>query len=553
MAGRCDAGLPDRIHPAGVEREAGVNANPGMQPALSAAACGPPLFLAAVTVAVFLPSLSADFVYDARLQILTDPFLHDRRNWWPVLTFQTLAMDVLDSNRPVHLASLMLDAAVWGRAAFGYHLTSILLHAANVVLLWAVGRRLSVAAAADPPRSGLDLAAALLPPLMFAVHPLVTEAVCEPSFREDLLVACFTLAALLLAAADRPVRGGGDWPRGLACAGCCLLAIGSKESGIAAPAILAVYWFLFRRGDPARFWAIAVGGGAAAVAVFLVLRFRLQVVPSRIFEHRPQYPDGSLAAALALLPRILALYAQLIVAPVNQSADYGGHSIRHLPLPVAATVVGLLAVAAARAARRDRRFALALALVVLPLLPVANLVPIYRVAADRYLYLPLAGVALAFGCLLDPPRLAGRDGMRRSLILGGCAATVALAIACTERQRVWSGSLPLWQDTFAKNPRATAAVGVAWALRETGRLEEAERWARTAIDVSAGELGESWATLAVVLEDRGRSAEARRALAKAIEADPRLARPTERVAALALERSYADALERLLDRPPAGP
>ncbi|MFM7034730.1 MAG: hypothetical protein ACKOYJ_05995, partial [Planctomycetia bacterium] len=96
--------------------------------------------LAAITFAVFWPTLWAEFVYDARLQILTDPFPHDPRNWPAVLSFAVLGMDVLDFNRPVHLASIMLDAALWGREPFGFHLTSVLLHCANVVLLWLVLR-----------------------------------------------------------------------------------------------------------------------------------------------------------------------------------------------------------------------------------------------------------------------------------------------------------------------------------------------------------------------------------------------------------------------------
>ncbi|NDC53893.1 MAG: hypothetical protein EBZ74_06270 [Planctomycetia bacterium] len=107
--------------------------------------------LAGITLAVFSPTLSAQFVYDARLQILTDPFLHDPRNWLTVLTFGTLSMDVLDFNRPVNLASLMLDAAIWGKEPFGYHLTSVLVHAANVVLVWDVLRRLAAAASWSSP------------------------------------------------------------------------------------------------------------------------------------------------------------------------------------------------------------------------------------------------------------------------------------------------------------------------------------------------------------------------------------------------------------------
>ena len=100
------------------------------------------LGLAAITLAVFWPTLSAEFVYDARLQIVTGDFIHDPGNWLPVLSFGVLGMDVLDFNRPVQLASLMLDAAIWGREPFGYHLTSVLLHVVNVVLVWGVMRGL---------------------------------------------------------------------------------------------------------------------------------------------------------------------------------------------------------------------------------------------------------------------------------------------------------------------------------------------------------------------------------------------------------------------------
>ncbi|MEI6637564.1 MAG: hypothetical protein WCO99_13420, partial [Planctomycetota bacterium] len=150
--------------------------------------------LVAITLVVFSATLSADFVYDARLQILTDPFLHDPGNWLDVLTFRVLGRDVLDFNRPVHLASLMLDAAVWGREPFGYHLTSILLHAANVVLLWLLVRDVLARGRGSgaTPQAIVPMLAALL----FAVHPVVVEAVCEPTFREDLLAAAFTFTAV---------------------------------------------------------------------------------------------------------------------------------------------------------------------------------------------------------------------------------------------------------------------------------------------------------------------------------------------------------------------
>lgn len=507
--------------------------------------------LAAITFAVFWPTLSAGFVYDARLQIETGDFIHDPRNWLPVLSGQVLAMDVLDFNRPAQLASLMLDAALWGRDAFGFHLTSVLLHVANVLLVWgilgAAGNGLAEGGQAQP-RQAHGLAHGIAT-LLFAVHPLVTEAVCEPTFREDLLVAACTLGALLLAMRHDPAHpNGGRW-RALACAALCFLAVASKESGVAAPAVLGIYWWLFRRGEPRGFWSLAVGGGKAAAIAFLAARFLLEPATSAIFEAKPEYPGGSFLAAMAIEPRILALYAQLVVFPVNLCADYGLSSVRHLPLPAALVILATLAAAAILAIRADRRMALAVAVVVLPLVPVSNLVPIYRAAADRYLYLPLAGVALGVGWLLDGPWLARRPRLREKAVIAAMAGVALLGFACVERQQVWATPLALWQDTFQKNPAAyTAASGLADSLLETGRLPEAERAAREAIRLSNGRRGDPWVSLALVLAAGGREAEAFEAAGKALDVQPSLADPEARVRALAMERRVADDWGRLLER-----
>jgi tetratricopeptide (TPR) repeat protein len=198
--------------------------------------------------------------------------------------------------------------------------------------------------------------------------------------------------------------------------------------------------------------------------------------------------------------------------------------------------------------------AVAVVLIVVPLLTVANLIPIYRAAADRYLYLPMAGVGLAAGLLLDAPWLANRERLRERLLLGCAAAVVLLAAACMERQKVWANSLALWTDTFRKNPVAyTGASGLAEALREADRLPEAEATARRAIELSDGKRGDVWATLALILDGQGRTAEAFAALDKAMETDPKLADPDSRVAVMAMERPYADDLKSLQARRKALP
>ena len=502
--------------------------------------------LVAITLAVFSATLSADFVYDARLQILTDPFLHDPGNWLDVLTFRVLGRDVLDFNRPVHLASLMLDAAVWGKEPFGYHLTSILLHAANVVLLWLLVRDVLARGRGSgaTPQAFVPMLAALL----FAVHPVVVEAVCEPTFREDLLAAAFTLTAVVLA--GRPAASpAGDLRRAFGCAACCLLAVASKESGVAAPFVLAAYRGLFHRGDRSRFWTVAIGGGLVAVVAFLTARFLLEPSPSRIFETRPEYPGGSLWEAVKIEPRILALYAQLVVCPMNLCADYGGISVGHLPLWVALVVLTVLAVFAAITVWRDQRIAFGLTLMLVPLLPVSNLVPIYRAAADRYLYLPLTGVACIAACLLDSAWVNARESRRQTAVVTSLIVLVVLALACVGRQAVWSTQLALWEDTHARNPASfNGANGLSGALREAGRADEAIAMGRRAVELSSGQRGDAWMTLALALDAAGLTADADAAAAKAVELDARLTDPDGRVAALAMEIGEAEGVKRILAR-----
>jgi hypothetical protein len=82
------------------------------------------------------PTLRGGFVYDSIAQVLHSDYLHTPSHWVDVLTLRVVGQDELDRNRPLHLASLMLDAPIWGKEAFGYRQTSVLLHALNATLVF---------------------------------------------------------------------------------------------------------------------------------------------------------------------------------------------------------------------------------------------------------------------------------------------------------------------------------------------------------------------------------------------------------------------------------
>src|SRR6266481_177511 len=137
---------------------------------------------------------------------------------------------------PLTWLSFAIDYQIWGRAPFGYHLTNLLLHLANTLLVLVFVREIL------RDRYKYATAAALLTAAIFGVHPLRVESVAWVTERKDLLFAFFYLLALL-AYLRWVVRGNRRdyWA-------CLLLFIGSalsKSTAVTLPLVLVlldVFW-----------------------------------------------------------------------------------------------------------------------------------------------------------------------------------------------------------------------------------------------------------------------------------------------------------------------
>jgi hypothetical protein len=90
--------------------------------------------IAAFALICFSNSLVNGFVFDDRIHLLDRPLLRSLSNLPRLLT---------ESYRPLRNVSYALDFFIWGERAFGFHLTNILIHAANSVLVFLVARRIT--------------------------------------------------------------------------------------------------------------------------------------------------------------------------------------------------------------------------------------------------------------------------------------------------------------------------------------------------------------------------------------------------------------------------
>jgi protein O-mannosyl-transferase len=397
------------------------------------------LGLTALVLAAFAPVIGNSFV------ILDDPlYVTENAQVLRGLTLEgarwALTHNVVCNWYPLTLLSHMADVDLWGLDPRGHHLTSLLLHVANTLLLGAVLVSLTG-------RWDLSLAAAAL----FAVHPLRVESVAWVSERKDLLCAFFGLIALWLYAVW--TRKGGWWRYVLLMLS-FVASLASKPMLVTLPVLLLLLdvWPLGRVTSLRSAWRATL----EKVPLLLV-----SVVLS-IVAVSTQRAAGALTD-LAVIPLwtrsanaavSIWRYVGKLFWPVDLSPLYP--LVAWPPGVVALAVVALVgSMVVAVALYRGRPYILVGWLWFCGLLvPVLGLVQFGRQSmADRYTYLPAMGIGIAVVWGLDGGLSRWLPARRRLLGLGLLGGALAAETVLTVRQAdLWRDSVTLFSRAVAVNP-----------------------------------------------------------------------------------------------------
>ncbi len=390
--------------------------------------------------------------------------------------------------RPLTTLTFALDHALHGLDPVGYHVVNVLLHAGVSVLVFAVFWRI----AAPLP--------AAIAALLFAAHPVHTEAVASVVGRAELLAAAgFFLAWLLFARADARARGAPTLEvLGVATFFAALLA---KENAVALLPVLVVADLVqpganalplqTLRRHRARYAALAV-----ATLVFVWLRHLVlgsDTVPISVLDN-PLVALPPFTRELTAI-KVAGIYGWRLLVPWRLAADY---SYRQIP-PVtsvldptflaAVVVVTAVPVLAWWSRRRAPAAALGLALLVLTFAMVSNVAfLIGTIMAERLIYLPSAGFFLALGVALERvTRERGRDAaagdvavrdlrrLRQPVIAAPLAIVVALYAARTwSRNAVWRDRVTFFSTMVAEAPdSARSHRELGTALADHGKFDPA--------------------------------------------------------------------------------
>ena len=461
------------------------------------------LALVVVIGAAFSSALPGAFIWDDRTLIEKNSRITDLGNIPGVFT-----QHFLDSSqgtlkvanlyyRPLVTISFMVDHALHGLAPWGFHLTNILLHVLATLLVYALARRVLRPASPRSPPAGEDRAtlrseaAPWMVAALFAVHPSRVEAVTWISGRTDVMMAILALASMLLfwrALEDdeRPARA-----RRLLLSGAWAAFVGAllcKETAVALAVVVPVMdWALISRGELTRFRANARWCHLPLVvstAAFIGFRLWYQ---GQVLGPTSYAGMGVGDRALILLETV-GHYVTLIVAPYAPNMQVGAYYTPQTAdwglVATGAMVLVAYGVALWWTTRRGLGGALfALVLGGAFFVPASNVIPlsIHALAADRFLYVPLLGVALLAGLGLS--RVLMRPRVRTVLLLLAGLVALSWAGMVNLRSRDFAGPVRFWVTELAAspdNPLVQDKLGAA--MMERHRYRQAEVWFHRSLD-----------------------------------------------------------------------
>lgn len=402
--------------------------------------------------------------------------------------------------RPLLLSTFAVDYALFGGSAAGYHAVNILLHGlVAITLLWWLGGM------------GVPARVALWTVLLFALHPINSEAVCYISSRSEVLMALFVLSAGWVHVRYRAGAGPHLLPVGAALVGAGLL---SKSVAIITPVATALM-------DGFSGGLRRVRSGLPAYAA-LAVPCLLYLVSVRGSAARAlvDAPVRNPAVQLWTQAKAQIYYLQLLVMPVQLNVEHQFDVARSAQPVVLLSValIGSIAVVAWRLRRQIRVLLFGLGWWALVLLP-TTVVPLIVLVNEHRLYLAGPGVFLPVAWCLR--RLAeSRSGHVHMATVVPVLYTIVLALLTTQRVPDWHDEVTLWRDAAAKAPLMLRPhLRLADALVERGRLPEAEASYKRAIELRPRHVA-SRNNLGLFYRQQGRLPEAEAQFSALLAASP---------------------------------
>jgi len=417
------------------------------------------------TALVYANSLTAPFIFDDQVSIVDNPSIRS------IATARSQPPNTPLAGRPVAGLTFALNFAASDLDPAAYRATNIAIHVACALLLFGGIRRTLSLPALSPSfgESANELAAAAA--ILWAVHPLTTDAVTYITQRTESLMALCYLLTLYAALRAHAVRHPAGW--NAVAIGACALGMGVKESMATVPLILVLFdrVFLFRsikEAIKAR-WELYVG----MMLSWVFLATELASTPR---SNSAGFNAGVSVWTYLLNQTVMIVrYLELVFWPVDLVINYGPPVSYTLADVLPYAVVVLLLLLATVASFMWKPVAAFLgAWFFITLAPSSSFVPIAtEVGAERRMYLPLMSIVAGLVIAAYSSDYLRRRSSRALAITVVAIAAVALGAATMRRNGEHQSWLTLAETTLERWPTDVAYAGVGGELARLGRDDEA--------------------------------------------------------------------------------
>ena len=497
----------------------------------------------ALTLAVFAAYANIygnGFVFDDGLLVERNEFLRSWSTFGKLFTAHTTdgAHVAGGFYRPLQNLLYFFVYQIFGPSPFGFHLADVALHAANAGLLFTLARRL-----------GFAPLAAFFGALIWAVHPIQTEAITYTTGTADPLFVFFTLCGLIVLAPEFA-------PRKIA-ASCVFFALAllSKETAVAFPLLAAICVFLvnpqrkslktYRRTWP--LWLMLVA--------YLLLRFTIlnrdgfQSFALPAYSYM-QFYAGHFSCRLYTFLATLPFYLGALVWPVGLHIERDFLVFLepfHWEVLAGFLIIAAAAAAIIRSLKTKKNVPLSWGLLWAAAAYAPNaglLMPVDALFLEHWMYLPTVGLFLGIAqtIALNAKKLSSRT--RRIGIGAVLLLALALGVRAYDQNEVWRDTITLYNYIFTfgeGNARSHNNLGIAYAQK--GDYAAAIDQFREAIRIS-DTMSESHLNLAITLYNLpDRAAHAQEAVAeleRALAIDPECERAYRMLAVIADDSGSAD-------------
>lgn len=430
--------------------------------------------------------------------------------------------------QPLVWLSYLVDHEMDELNAGTYHTTNLILHVANVLLLFLLFLRIT----------GAKWKSAFIAAL-FAIHPLHVEPVAWIASRKDVLSTLLWLLTLMAYAryVSAPCR-----KRYALVVVAYVLAVMSKPMVMTLPIIMLLldYWPLERMKSPID-GKLLLRLVKEKIPLLIISGFSLAFafagqISGRSLGTLGQYPLG-----VRLANAVLSYFIYIVrtIWP-TRLALYYPHPLNSIPVLYTVGSVVFLAVVSlliARAARTRRYLLVGWLWYIVMLVPVSGIVQFgHHANADRFMYLPLVGLAIiaAWG-VCDLAR--SKPVLPATL---GLLAVVASAVVAYPQVGYWRNSLVVWKHAIdVTNKNAYAHCAYASALSKNGQIDAsvAEYWKTIEIDPKSVQ---AHYNLGSILDGLGATKEAMAQYETAIKLDPQQAQAHSNLGLMELQQGKVD-------------